>query len=170
MSTSENMPPESIHDGDSILQSNLLSADRQSLDHFIGGDPSHADHMEEVDPSNGSKKIKKVRLQLDIRTELTDEELKVSSVVNPSCHVIEYFLQAAREKYTEEQRIIRLELEKKILESLTKDLGATALFSGAFAAMVGADAPLAEAGSHLLRGVGEPVEVFALKEERPSSD
>jgi adenylate cyclase len=50
------------------------------------------------------------------------------------------------------------------LEGLTKSLGRTALFSGAFADMVGS-ASLRSLGKHPLRGLGEPLEVFGFAEE-----
>ena len=50
------------------------------------------------------------------------------------------------------------------LEGLTKSLGRTALFSGAFAATIG-DRSLLPLGRHPLRGLGEPVEVFGFADE-----
>jgi adenylate cyclase len=50
------------------------------------------------------------------------------------------------------------------LEGLTKSLGRTALFSGAFADMVGSPS-LRSLGKHPLRGLGEPVEVFGFADE-----
>ncbi len=48
------------------------------------------------------------------------------------------------------------------LETLTKEVGRNALFSGTFVAMAGTSDGLAHIGSFPLRGVGEPVEVYAL--------
>ena len=48
------------------------------------------------------------------------------------------------------------------LESLTKDVRGTALFSGAFVGLAGSADGLDRIGSFPLRGVGEPVEVYAL--------
>jgi len=50
------------------------------------------------------------------------------------------------------------------LEGLSKSLDRTALFSGAFAGMVGS-AWLRSLGRHPLRGLGEPVEVFGFADE-----
>jgi adenylate cyclase len=50
------------------------------------------------------------------------------------------------------------------LEGLTKSLGRTALFSGAFADMVGGPS-LRSLGRHPLRGLGEPLEVFGFADE-----
>jgi adenylate cyclase len=50
------------------------------------------------------------------------------------------------------------------LEGMTKSLGRTALFSGAFAAMV--ECPtLRSLGEHPLRGLGEPLEIFGFADE-----
>jgi adenylate cyclase len=50
------------------------------------------------------------------------------------------------------------------LEGLTKSLGRTALFSGAFADMVGSPS-LRSLGRHPLRGLGEPLDVFGFADE-----
>jgi len=50
------------------------------------------------------------------------------------------------------------------LEALTKELGRTALFSGAFAKKVN-DRSLQRLGSYPLRGLGEPLEVFGFADE-----
>jgi hypothetical protein len=65
------------------------------------------------------KKIKRVRLQLDARIELTNEELKVSkfSCYSPQVsgeHVTVY--QTARARYIEGQEVIRRSIEDKKLE------------------------------------------------------
>jgi adenylate cyclase len=50
------------------------------------------------------------------------------------------------------------------LEGLTKSLGRTVLFSSAFADM--AESPsLRSLGTHLLRGIGEPLEIFGFADE-----
>jgi adenylate cyclase len=54
------------------------------------------------------------------------------------------------------------------LETLTKSLGRTALFSGAFADMVGSPS-LRALGKHPLRGLGEPIEVFGFADENLQS-
>jgi adenylate cyclase len=48
------------------------------------------------------------------------------------------------------------------LESLTKEIHHPVLMSRAFAEMAGGEADLENLGFYPLRGVGEPVEVFAL--------
>jgi adenylate cyclase len=50
------------------------------------------------------------------------------------------------------------------LEGLTKSLNRTALFSGAFADMIGRPS-LQSLGRHPLRGLGEPLEVFGIADE-----
>lgn len=50
------------------------------------------------------------------------------------------------------------------LEGLTKSLGRTSLFSGAFAAAI-EDRSLRSLGRHPLRGLGEPLEVFGFADE-----
>ncbi len=50
------------------------------------------------------------------------------------------------------------------LESLTKQVGRPALFSGTFAEMRGTAGGLERVGAFPLRGVGQPIEVFALPE------
>lgn len=65
------------------------------------------------------KRIKRVRLQLDARTELTDEELKVHqfSYYTHGCtaHTFAVY-QTARARYVEGQEVIRRTIEDKKLE------------------------------------------------------
>jgi adenylate cyclase len=51
------------------------------------------------------------------------------------------------------------------LETLTKAFAPNALFSGTFVTMAGSAQGLERLGAFPLRGVGEPVEVFALADE-----
>ena len=51
------------------------------------------------------------------------------------------------------------------LESLTKIVGRAVLMSGSFAELAGCRESMERLGIHSLRGVGEPVEVFALTED-----
>jgi len=49
------------------------------------------------------------------------------------------------------------------LEALTKEVGRNVLVSGAFAEEAKCRAWLEHVGAHPLKGLGEPIEVFALK-------
>ena len=66
-----------------------------------------------------AKRIKRVRLQLDARTELTDEELKVHQISHHThrrtAHTFAVY-QTARAQYVEGQEVIRRTIEDKKLE------------------------------------------------------
>ncbi len=51
------------------------------------------------------------------------------------------------------------------LETLTKEIGAKALFSGAFVAKTRCGAALKPLGAYPLRGVGQPLDVYTFAEE-----
>lgn len=74
------MPPGSIRNGETTPSSILVSTGRQTLTESIGGDGMQEDPLgiAPLEPT-APKKVKKVRLLLDVRTELTDEELKVAT-------------------------------------------------------------------------------------------
>ncbi|THH03827.1 hypothetical protein EW145_g5973 [Phellinidium pouzarii] len=103
-SDKENMPPVSPRDLLAVPQSVLNSPGRMNvLENALGQDNGQTEVPELIKLQNTegahTRKAKKVRLLLDARTELTDEELK-----------------AARENYVEGQRAIRLEIDRKKLE------------------------------------------------------
>ncbi|KAH8120144.1 Rec8 like protein-domain-containing protein [Phellopilus nigrolimitatus] len=109
-SDKENMPPASAQGSlltpRSIIDSRGLSPALGALVDAQASENAGADLPElaegqpvKLNGTSASRKPKKVRILLDARTELTDEELK-----------------AAREKYVEGQRAIRLEMERKRLE------------------------------------------------------
>ena len=85
------MPPGSLLDGEATPRSILTTAERESINQSINEDYLQ-DTAGTADVMIAPKKSKKVRLLLDARTELTDEELKVSSLVNSSCQVVDYSL------------------------------------------------------------------------------
>ncbi|KAL5495434.1 REC8 [Sanghuangporus weigelae] len=89
------MTPRSI-----TTQHSQVSAPRSFIEELIAND-NQIDVPELVDGQNNGaqRKPKRVRILLDARTELTDEELK-----------------SARDHYVERQRVLRLEMEKKRVE------------------------------------------------------
>ncbi|KAL5519112.1 REC8 [Sanghuangporus vaninii] len=89
------MTPRSI-----TTQHSQVSAPRSFVEELKAND-SQIDVPELIDAQDGGaqRKPKRVRILLDARTELTDEELKF-----------------ARDHYVERQRVLRLEMEKKRVE------------------------------------------------------
>lgn len=97
----------------------LLSQDReqpQPLKDITTAEQNNANQ------ENPTKKVKRTRLLLDARTELTDDELKVCFITsfNDLFDGLFYFcFKVARAKYLESQNIIRREILTKKLEKNT---------------------------------------------------
>jgi meiotic recombination protein REC8 len=87
----------------------------------VDGRENDVDHVvtERPAPSGegpwASRKAKRVRVRLDTRTELTDDELKVLFGSFTQGSVI-HSNKAARAQYVEDQEALRRELEEKRLE------------------------------------------------------
>ncbi|KDQ63558.1 hypothetical protein JAAARDRAFT_189121 [Jaapia argillacea MUCL 33604] len=105
-SDKENLPPSSVAPSitpRSALSPNPFQAQEPNLPPPTPSEAPTQDRESEAEPKAPRKKSKRVRLLLDPRTELDDDELK-------AC--------AAREKYLEDQDALRYELEARRAEKM----------------------------------------------------
>lgn len=75
------------------------------------------EELNQANQANPTKKVKRTRLLLDARTELTDDELRVRSMHLRNILLFDnFFFKVARAKYLESQNTIRREILIKKLE------------------------------------------------------
>ena len=113
----ETGPPASVQESLLDEPNQILSPNSRLSDICLAGQTVQPENNQPNAEYPEHRRTKRVKLLLDVRTELTDEELKVIYAYNlHSCGVIHFSLKSAREKYVEGQRSIKLEMERRKLE------------------------------------------------------